>query len=77
MDSLRYRPGIEVETGEWRTRGLSISVGKAERLGVCRIFMLGCRNCGRDEGIDMVAVGVAGNEIGWRRLRGGGCEGGV
>ena len=80
IDSLRSRLGIEgsdLETGEWRTRGLSISVGTAERVDVCKFFKLDFRVGGREGGMKMLAVGVDGNEIGWRRLRRGGCGGGV
>lgn len=80
MGSLRCKPGIEdsdLETGEWRTRGLSISVGTTERVDVCKFFKVDPRVGGREGGMKMVAVGVDGNEIGWRRLRRGGCGGGV
>lgn len=44
MDSLRNRPGIEdLDTGEWRTSGLSISVGTAEREDVCKFFKVDFR----------------------------------
>lgn len=66
--------------GECRTRGLSISVGAAERGVVCIFFRdpnIDFRLSEKEGGMNTVAVGVEGNDIGWRRLRGGGCGGGV
>lgn len=81
MDSLRDKAGIgdsDFVAGECRTRGLSISVGAAERGVVCMFFRdpnIDFRVEGREGGMNTVAVGVEGSEIGWRRVRGGGREG--